>query len=548
MTQAAPHVLDPQVEVLQGLCHAFGSSDDLFEMSSTAVRWIQAAVGNDASVRISLADQAGRLRTVAESGTLARGGGKRSTRRREAFESKIPSVIGRERGTVLAVLPLVCRDEPCGVLEVVGSRQLMVEREGTLGAVASQLAMAVRNLRDREDLERQVDALTSAADLVRELVRAETLEAATLSALKLSSRVARTPAAAWVAEGDEPQLCFLGIRGATTRKCEELRMDLPTIRRWESAGPRERSRVAEGFRQVMEVATVTVIDGGEAVILVGGSRDSAGASLGVVGSLFQKVLRNLSTVARAERRNEQLDLSIAWTAHEVRGPLLAAKAAIDQLLMSNGSLAGDDLLSRSGRELADLATLVDALMRWAVGIGRLQRRPVNLARVVRRAIETCRLECTDARLVLHAPEQVPVRGDPKQLRSAVSNVVRNALVYSPAGSEVTVNVSQTDGMATVSVSDQGPGIGAGEKESIFDPFVRGRSGNGRGDGHGLGLFIARRVVEAHGGTIWVESGNGRGARFRIRFPVNGNGHGRASGNGQRHARADGGGNHARTDR
>jgi signal transduction histidine kinase len=530
MTEAAPtKALDPQIEVLQGLCREFGSSNDLFGVTASAVRWIHAAVGDDASVRVSLADYAGRVKTVAESGTLARGGRKSSTRRRQAFESKAPVLLDREPGNVVAVLPLLCRGESVGVLEVVASRQLMAERGGTIGAVANQLATAVWNLRNREGLERQVESLTSATDLVRELVRAETFEAATRAAMKLSFRLLKAPVAGWVRNGEGRKLRFIGVRGAGTRKREELRKMLPKVHRWESSGPTERARVADRFADVMGVSGVAVIDGGDALILAGGDPNLAAASLGVVGSLFQEVLQQLSTVAQAERRNHQLDLGIAWTAHEVREPLLAAKAAIDQLLRSNGPLAGEDLLSRSGQELGNLAALVDALLRWAVGAGPLHRRPVDLVGVVRQAIEGCRLEPGEDRLDLEALEPVPIRADPEQLQSAFANVIRNALSYSPAGSRVAVTVSRTDGMAVVSVADHGPGIQPRDREAVFEPFARGPSGRGRREGRGLGLFIARRVVEAHGGVIWVESTNGRGATFRIQVPVAGNGYRRRPG-------------------
>jgi signal transduction histidine kinase len=89
---------------------------------------------------------------------------------------------------------------------------------------------------------------------------------------------------------------------------------------------------------------------------------------------------------------------------------------------------------------------------------------------------------------------------------------------------VSVVVESEDGVVTVQVRDQGPGLPEGKQEQIFDPFVRGE--NGHQGGRGLGLFIARRVVEAHGGTISAES-RGKGATFRVRLPVS-NGHGTSS--------------------
>jgi signal transduction histidine kinase len=519
MRQAAAPArnLDRQLESLQELCHAFASATDLSEVTSSTLRWIHETVGRGASLRISLEDRGGRLRTVAESGTGARNGRKRSTRRRQVFEAKSPLLLDRDPGMALAVLPLVCRGAAVGTLEVVAPNRLIEEGAKTLEAVASQLAVAVCNLRDRHRYEREVKSLGSAAHLVRELVRAKTLEAATRGALKLTFRVLGAPVAAWVRDSEGPELRFLGVRGVGSRRRDQLRGAHPSLRPWESCGPLERAEVVTRVSDVLELTNMAVIDGGDAIILAGGEAPEE-ASLDVVGSLFQEVLRHLSTVERATRRNAQLDMGIAWTAHEVRGPLLAVKAAIDTIT-SNGIIADDEVLSRSGDELGDLAGLVDALLRWAVGGVPLRRRPVDLVRVVRQAVDSCRLDVGDERLELTTPESVPIRADAMQLRSAIANVVRNAIAYSPEGSKVTVEVARTDGMAMVSVKDWGPGIPPEERDRIFDPFTRGPKAHVRRNGAGLGLFIAKRVLEAHGGTIWVESSNGTGVVFRMQVPA-----------------------------
>jgi two-component system OmpR family sensor kinase len=111
-----------------------------------------------------------------------------------------------------------------------------------------------------------------------------------------------------------------------------------------------------------------------------------------------------------------------------------------------------------------------------------------------------------------------VLGDPEQLRSAIANVVRNALIYSPAGSEVRVRVEDPNGSARVVVRDSGPGIPPGERETVFDPFSRGRTNGSAHHGAGLGLFIARRVLEAHGGTISLRPSKS-GATFVLQLPA-----------------------------
>jgi signal transduction histidine kinase len=119
--------------------------------------------------------------------------------------------------------------------------------------------------------------------------------------------------------------------------------------------------------------------------------------------------------------------------------------------------------------------------------------------------------------VVAALRQAEVYGDAAQLRHAIDNIVRNALIYSPPDSPVAITIESEAGAVTVTVTDHGPGVPAAYRETIFDSFVRaGRGRHARG-GHGLGLFIARQVVERHGGSIWLEPQR-TGAMFRLRLP------------------------------
>src|SRR5581483_5462502 len=105
------------------------------------------------------------------------------------------------------------------------------------------------------------------------------------------------------------------------------------------------------------------------------------------------------------------------------------------------------------------------------------------------------------------------RGNAAKLRVALRNLVGNALKYSPDDSTVTVRVGARDGQSTVAVVDRGAGIGVDDIAHIFEREYRADSGRRRAPGHGLGLFIARQIVEAHGGTIRVASVPGCGSTF-----------------------------------
>jgi len=163
--------------------------------------------------------------------------------------------------------------------------------------------------------------------------------------------------------------------------------------------------------------------------------------------------------------------------------------------------------------------MVEGLLRWAAGVEPIRRSPANLMDVVRASADAaCSVDGDRERLSIEGSSDVVVLADVPHLRTAFGNLVRNALSYSPSDRLVRIFVSEDDHpSAIVSVRDEGPGVTAGEAGTIFDPLVRGSAGS-RVSGSGLGLYITRRVVEAHGGTIGVRS-NGVGATFSVTLPA-----------------------------
>jgi signal transduction histidine kinase len=112
--------------------------------------------------------------------------------------------------------------------------------------------------------------------------------------------------------------------------------------------------------------------------------------------------------------------------------------------------------------------------------------------------------------------------DRQRLNEAMMQLARNAADHTHEGDTIGIGTSLDDDGARLWVRDAGPGVPESERARIFEPFARGAAGAGREPGSGLGLFIARRVVEAHGGRVWVESdGPGGGATFHVEVPVDG---------------------------
>jgi signal transduction histidine kinase len=122
-----------------------------------------------------------------------------------------------------------------------------------------------------------------------------------------------------------------------------------------------------------------------------------------------------------------------------------------------------------------------------------------------------------------APSDLPLaRLDPERIRQVLTNLLGNAVKFTKSGSVISVAaravLADPRPMIEVSITDDGPGIASQDSQRIFEPYVRG-TGERQGSGVGLGLAICRRIVEAHGGKIWVETAPGRGSRFVFTVPA-----------------------------
>jgi signal transduction histidine kinase len=150
----------------------------------------------------------------------------------------------------------------------------------------------------------------------------------------------------------------------------------------------------------------------------------------------------------------------------------------------------------------------------------LERRAVDAGEVVTRVVRLFALQARERSVALEtsvAPGRLAITGDPTKLTWAISNLIANALRYTPTGGRVAVGVGAADSTLTISVRDTGPGIPAEQRERIFERFVQGQDGVEPGAA-GLGLAIVRDIVQAHGGRIHLESEVGRGSCFTLELP------------------------------
>jgi signal transduction histidine kinase len=208
---------------------------------------------------------------------------------------------------------------------------------------------------------------------------------------------------------------------------------------------------------------------------------------------------------------------LADASHELRTPVAALQATAERLLRDQPARpARDAIEAQLARDSGRLGHLIDDLLNLARldARERPQREPVDLADVASAAVAATRITDPAARVELITAGPVPATGDPDALLRAVRNLLDNAFAVADT---VVVEVTRTANRPTMSVTDNGPGVPADQRERIFEPFVR--LPRGPRNGTGLGLAIVRRTIESHGGTITCDPSPAGGARFTLRLPA-----------------------------
>ncbi len=235
---------------------------------------------------------------------------------------------------------------------------------------------------------------------------------------------------------------------------------------------------------------------------------------------FNAMAANLAT---SQALRQQL---VADVAHELRTPLANIRGYLEAI--EDGVVSADEATLRILREeAAQLNALVDDLQELAqaeAGELRLARVPVSPRELVERATEAARPRAVERGVSLvgeAAHELPPVAVDLQRIGQVLQNLLTNALRHTPAGGRVTISAALApDGRVALIVADTGSGIAPEDLPRIFERFYRADSARARATGgSGLGLTIARRLVEAHGGGIEVESSLGVGSRFTVLLPV-----------------------------
>jgi len=238
-----------------------------------------------------------------------------------------------------------------------------------------------------------------------------------------------------------------------------------------------------------------------------------------------RILAEVSRTEALKQSNELKTALLASVSHDLRTPLTSIRASVDSLLHSDSEWNQTALREFHliiSEEVIRLTRLIENLLAMArieAGELLLSKKWESLSEVCHNVVDRCADAIRDHRVNIECHESLPaVLIDSRLIAQALSNLIENAAKYSPVGSEIVLRAAMNGDDLLISVTDQGPGIPAEETDRLFEKFYRGTHPQPNG-GTGMGLAIARGIIEAHNGKVWVESSAGKGATFKFSLQV-----------------------------
>jgi signal transduction histidine kinase len=313
--------------------------------------------------------------------------------------------------------------------------------------------------------------------------------------------------------------------GATGSQDKKDRLAITIVRR--ASGVRQLF-AAGGDRTGAWTVLVRSRSGSLDALVAQSRRRNLAIGLGVLALLAVSFVLVIASAQRQQRLARQQMEFVAAVSHELRTPLAVIRSAGENL--ADGVVADADnvrrygsLVRTEGRRLSDM---VERVLEFAGANSGASRRPhvdVDVAHVAAEAIDAIAPDARDRAVTIAAriDRTIPaISGDPDALRSAVQNVVGNAIKYSASGASIDVIVDARDGRVRVAVLDRGLGIDAADLPHVFKPFYRGRRAvDAQIRGTGVGLSVVRHVVDAHRGEVSIESRPGEGTSVTILLPA-----------------------------
>ena len=441
-----------------------------------------------------------------------------------------PTALRPDTMQTYLILPLVARDEAIGLIELGAYRPQRVfsEWEMKLGqTLAQQAAIVIENARlyeelriERRNLERKVDART--AEL------AQAVHALEVEASKRQAILESVADGVLVTDGEGRIILF---NAAAERLLGQPRENVlgHTLRAITHQLGLDEAAWDTAFRRWAYVQTDAEMDCMEQRAVVGERTLSIRLSPVYMGPRFLGVVAIFHDITKEVELNRAKSEFVSTVSHELRLPMTSIKGYTDLLMLGTAGPLTDQQREflRIIKSNADrLSLLVNDLLdisRMETGRLKLDIGPFAIGGIIAQVVNAFRERAEAKRISLsaHVPADLPLaRGDPKRIEQVLTNLVGNAINYTPEGGTVTIQVQSVGDYLQVDVADTGIGIPPEEQEKIWERFYRvDHPLVTRQIGTGLGLPIVKSLVEMHGGEVWLESAVGKGSTFSFTLPI-----------------------------
>jgi len=243
-----------------------------------------------------------------------------------------------------------------------------------------------------------------------------------------------------------------------------------------------------------------------------------------------KTLREREEEIRVLKKVDQLkDEFVGLVSHELRTPLTVILGALNTVITEGDKLSQKEIRNLVGDAYYEAETLSDILgnllelARAQANRLQITEEPVNIRQTINVVIKNLGRQIMPRQVRINCNKTITVNADRIRLQRILHNLLDNAVKYSATGTKIEVFARQEDNAVVIGVKDKGIGIPLELQGKLFEPFQRLESQNHKATGTGLGLVVCRRLVEAHGGLIWVESQQGEGSTFLFNLPMPGMG-------------------------
>ncbi len=385
------------------------------------------------------------------------------------------------------------------------------------------------------DLGRQTELLWDAAGVVVDvgskalLLRCPEWNAVAVVRPSAASKLERTQLRL-----SSPILQWLEGQGAPVTRWAEL-VVLP---QFQAVSSEER----RWFEQMeAEILAPMRVDGALSAVLVLGMKGTGSAYtseelelLATIGQTAARGVENARMYAVQQARVLELQSAsdarsgyILAISHQLKTPIAAVKASVEML--SDSPDGSPDMRRRLLNSIVHGVDSLDRLVTEMAEYGRMRHAALELNKVETNicsiVAETCALlqplvDEKGLHLQVETPSTLPwVMVDPHRVQQILSNLLANAIKFTPSGGEISVRVSRDGDRLLTQVQDNGPGVPESQQQGIFEAFQGGSNGGQGSASSGLGLAIAKALTELHGGSIWLESQEGKGSTFSFSLPV-----------------------------